>query len=154
VLVDANIFIYSFGKLSPQCNQLIARIESGDVLGSITTIIAAETLHRRMLVEAVDKGLVTSAQVLKKLKERPDIVKQLSDYIADVRRIFQLPIAVIVVTPQDIERSHQIRQQFGLLVNDSINLACAERMGVINIVTRDNDFDHVTGIAVWKPTDV
>lgn len=154
MLVDANIFIYSFGKLSPQCNQLIARIESGDVLGSITTIIAAETLHRRMLVEAVDKGLVTSAQVLKKLKERPDIVKQLSDYIADVRRIFQLPIAVIVVTPQDIERSHQIRQQFGLLVNDSINLACAERMGVINIVTRDNDFDHVTGIAVWKPTDV
>jgi predicted nucleic acid-binding protein len=61
---------------------------------------------------------------------------------------------VIVVTPQDIERSHQIRQQFGLLVNDSINLACAERMGVTNIVTRDNDFDHVTGIAVWKPTDV
>jgi len=154
VLVDANIFVYSFGGLSRQCNQLIARIETGDVLGSITTIIATETLHRRMLIEAVDKGLVTSSQVLKKLKMRPEIVQQLSDYITDVQKIFQLPVTVIVVTPQDIERSHQLRRQFGLLVNDSINLACAQRVGITNIITRDDDFDHVTGITVWKPTDI
>jgi len=38
VLVDANIFVYSFGGLSRQCNRLIARIETGDVLGSITRL--------------------------------------------------------------------------------------------------------------------
>jgi predicted nucleic acid-binding protein len=154
VLVDANIFIYSFGQLSRQCNRLIARLETGDVFGSLTTIIAAETLHRRMLIEAVDKGLVTSSQVLKKLKAHPEIVQQLSDYITEAQKISQLPITVIVVTPQDIQRSHQLRRQFGLLVNDSINLACAQRLGIVHVATHDDDFDCVAGITVWKPTDI
>ena len=51
VLVDANIIIYMLGRKSPQCRGLLARCDSGAVQGWITSTIAAEVCHRRMMQE-------------------------------------------------------------------------------------------------------
>lgn len=154
ILIDANIFIYHFAKVSDECKTLLHRIEKREVLGFVTTSILAEVLHRRMLAEAVDKGLVTASKVLQKLKTKPDIISQLTDYIVDIRAILQLPLNLISATSEDIEQSHGLRQTYGLFVNDSINLACALRVGVSQIATHDTDFDRVDRIKVWKPTDI
>lgn len=62
------------------------------------------------------------------------------------------------VARQEIEahitRIHALRRTHGLFFNDSINLACADRPGLTDIVTHDTDFQRVPHIISWEPTDV
>ena len=154
VLVDTNIFIYHLSNLSPECQQLLRRIALGELHAFVTTVIVAELLHRRMMAEAVMKGLVSAGQPVKKLKAQPHIVAQLTDYIADVETLLQLPFHMIEATVSDIQASHALRNAYGLMVNDSINLACAFRLGITSIVTHDADFHRVAQFSVWEPRDI
>ena len=106
------------------------------------------------MAEAVMKGLVSAGQPVKKLKTQPHIVTQLTDYIADVQMLLRLPIQIIEATVGDIQASHALRNAHGLLVNDSINLACASRLGITSIATHDADFGRVPQLSVWEPTDI
>lgn len=153
-LVDANIFIYHLAAASPDCTSFIDRIAAGDFQPNITTIVIAEVLHRRMMAEALTKGVVASGQLLKKLKTNSSLITQLSDYIAEVEDLLLLPVEVIEVTIADIGSSHTLRRTHGLFVNDSINLACAERFGITDIITHDADFNRVPDATVWSPTDI
>jgi predicted nucleic acid-binding protein len=154
VLVDSNIFLYHLGNLSPECTELLERIARGEIEACVTTVILAEVLHRRMTAEAVAKGLVSPGQPLKKLKAQPQIVAALTDYILDLEKLLKLPWLITEATIADIKASHGLRRAHGLLVNDSINLACATRLGIDNIVTHDADFARVPSLTVWEPTDV
>lgn len=153
-LVDANIFIYHLSNSSAQCSRFLRRVALGEVAGCVTTIIVAKVLHRRMVAEALTKRLITAGQPLKKLKANPSVVTQLTDYVADVDTLLLLPLQVLTVTPADIAASHALRQAHGLFVNDSINLACALRHGMNNLVTHDADFNRAPLAAVWEPVDV
>ncbi len=114
----------------------------------------AEVLHRRMVGEAIEKGLVSQGQALKKLKADPGVVSALSAHVEDVERLLLLPLRIIEVSPADIAASHRLRRDHGLLVNDSINLACMRRLGLTDIVTHDRDFERVPALRVWSPADV
>lgn len=152
--VDANIFIYHLAAASPDCTSFIDRLATGDFHAHITTIVTAEVLHRRMMAEALAKGVVTSGQLLKKLKADSSLITQLSDYIAEVEDLLLLPLEVIEATAADISASHTLRRRHGLFVNDSVNLACAERLGLDDVVTHDADFNRVPNVTVWSPTDI
>lgn len=153
-LVDANIFIYHLAAASPDCTSFIDRLAAGELFAHITTVVMAEVLHRRMMAEALAKGIVTSGQMLKKLKANSSLITQLSDYIAEVEDLLLLPLEVIEVTSTDVSASHTLRRTHGLFVNDSVNLACAERLGVTDIITHDADFARVPRVTVWSPTDI
>lgn len=153
-LVDANILIYHIGGSSLECQDFLKRVADEELGAYLTNIIIAEVPHRQMLIEAVIKGLVTPGKALNKLKSNPTLIKSLSDYIAEVEKLLQLPFTIIEVTIADIKASHTLRRTHGLFVNDSLNLACAERLGITDIVTRDNDLTHLPTINVWQPTDV
>ncbi len=153
-LVDANILIYHLDELSLDCKTFLARVARREVEAHITTVIVAEVLHRQMLTEAVSKGAVTAGQPLKKLKANPHLISGLSDYISKVENLLRLPLHVNQVTAADITASHALRRTCGLFVNDSINVACAERLGIPDVVTHDSDFNRVPTISVWQPTDV
>ncbi len=154
VLIDSNILIYHLGGLSADCKNFLSRGQNGEIKPYVTTIVLAETLHKRMITEAITKGLISSGQPLKKLKANPTVISSLTDYVSDVKDLLNFPLFVIEVTLADIAASHQLRQSYGLFVNDSINIACAQRLGISNIVTRDNDFSAVSGITVWQPSDI
>lgn len=64
-LMDANIFIYHLAGLSPDCTSFLRRVARGEFDSHVTTVVIAEVLHRRMLGEAVAKGLVSPSQALK-----------------------------------------------------------------------------------------
>jgi predicted nucleic acid-binding protein len=154
LLIDANIFIYHLSGSSAECTDFLKRVALGEIEAYVTTSILAEVLHRRMTSEALTKGLIASGQPIKKLKANPLIITSLSDYIADIGDILTFSLEVIEITLADITASHPLRQSYGLFVNDSINIACAQRLSISNIVTRDNDFSSVSGITVWQPTDI
>jgi predicted nucleic acid-binding protein len=153
-LIDANIFIYHFGALSAECTDFLARVARREVEAHITTIVVAEVLHRRMVAEALSKGLISAGKPLQKLKANPDVIKGLTDYVTEMEKLLKLPIAVHEATAADIATSHALRAAHGLFVNDSINLACALRMGLADVVTHDEDFSRVTTITTWEPTDI
>jgi predicted nucleic acid-binding protein len=153
-LVDANIFIYHLSNSSAQCSRFLRRLALGEVVGCVTTVILAEVLHRRMVAEALTKGLISAGQPLKKLKANPSVIRQLTDYVADVGNILLLPLQILTVMPAGVAASHALRQAHGLFVNDSINLACALRHAVNNVVTHDADFNRAPLVAVWEPVDV
>ena len=77
LFLDANIFVYHFLGISTECRQLLSRCHQGDLTGVTATFVVAEVMHRLMTAEAVARGLITSSQVVKKLREHPDIVQQL-----------------------------------------------------------------------------
>jgi predicted nucleic acid-binding protein len=153
-LIDANIFIYHLGGLSIDCSAFLRGVAVGEIEAYATTIIIAETLHRRMQGEAVAKGFIAPGNVLRKLKASPQVIPHLTDYITDIQKILKLPLTIIEVTAADITASHALRNAYGLFVNDSINLACALRLGITDIATHDADFVRVPTIAVWEPTDI
>lgn len=153
-LVDANIFLYHLGGRSEDCTSVLRSVARGEINAFVTTIVIAEVLHRRMVGEAIEKGLVSQSQALKKLKAEPALVSSLSAYIEDVKKLLLLPLRIIEVLAADISASHPVRREHGLLVNDSINLACMQRLGLVDIVTHDRDFKRVPGLRVWAPTDI
>lgn len=154
LLIDANILIYHLGDSSAECTDFLKRVALGEIEAYVTTTILAEVLHRRLISEALAKGLIPAGQPVKKLKANPLIITSLTDYLTDIEDILTFSLKVIEVTLADIIASHTLRQSYGLFVNDSINIACAQRFGISNIVTRDNDFSAVLGVNVWQPTDI
>lgn len=153
-LVDANIFIYHFGVRSGDATAFLARVARREVEAHLTTTIIAEVLHRRMVAEAVTKGLISPGKPLQKLKADPDLIKGLTDYVSEIERLLKLPMTVHEITAADVAASHALRASYGLFVNDSINLACALRLGLADVVTHDADFNRVPSITVWEPTDI
>jgi len=153
-LVDANIFIYYLGGLSADCKAFLRRVALREIEAHLTTTIVAEVLHRRMMAEAIAKGLISPGQPLKKLKANPAVIPLLTDYITETEKLLRLPLVITEITVADIAASHDLRRTHGLFVNDSINLACAIRLGLANIITHDTDFGRVPSIQVWEPTDI
>lgn len=154
VLVDANIFIYFLSGLSQECYDFLRRVTLGEVHAHVTTTIIAEVLHRRMTSEAITKGLITPGKPLQKLKANPSVIKGLTDCVSEIEKLLKLPIVVHDITAVEVAASHALRAAHGLFVNDSINLACALRLGLSNIVTHNEDFSRVTTITTWEPTDI
>lgn len=106
-----------------------------------------------MVMEAVSRGLISGSKPLEKLKRQPQLITQLSWYITELAWFLQLPITVLEVTQEEIDWSHTLRRAYGMLVT-SINLACAVRRGIIDIVTYDTDFQHIPGLNIWRPADI
>ena len=114
----------------------------------------AEVLHRLMVAEAVRKGYVSQKNPIKKLKSHPEIIRELSEYIQDVKNVYAMNITILPLTPECIDESASIRQTEGLLTNDSLIITTMKNAGISKLATNDNDFDHINEISVYKPSDV
>ncbi len=154
VFIDANIFIYHFTGLSQECSGFLERCERGGLWGVTAVHILLEVLHRLMMVEAVTKELVTSGNVAKKLRERPNVVKQLADYQTQTEAILEMGIEVVGLTSDSLKISHPYRLRDELLVNDSLTAAVMEAEGILYLATADPNFTRVEGLRIYDPLDV
>lgn len=154
VFIDANIFIYHFGGRSPECKAVLERCARRELFGYTSTPILAEVLHRLMVAEAIAKSLVTAKTAVRKLGETPDMVKQLIQYQEDVNKIPQMNLTILALTAEIVQMSAEVRKNEGLLTNDSLVIACMRAQGLTKVATANGDFDHLSGIEVYKPTDL
>jgi len=100
VFIDANIFIYHFThtSLTAACTKFLQRVEVGDIEGITSVITLAEVAHRLMILEAVQThGLLPRAAV-RKLKENPALVQQLSHYKVVTETVPAFNVVVEVIT--------------------------------------------------------
>lgn len=154
MFLDANVFIYHFTGVSPQCTALLVRCEGGEVQGVTATHVLAEVVHRLMAIEAVRKGLVTAGNVAAKLRAHPEVVRRLTDYQANVDTLLAIGLQVLALGPDDLVASGAVRRTTGLLTNDSLSVAMLRRERIRALATTDRDFGRVSDLRVYLPTDL
>jgi predicted nucleic acid-binding protein len=154
VFIDANIFIYAVGQKSQQCRQLLRRCASRAVTGKTTTAVIAEVCHRRMLIEARAKGILPAKATPQDLAKKRTMLTRLTDYEQEVRDLLAGEVRVEPVLVEDFPVALVLQKQFGLLTNDSLNLAVAKRLGLTEIATADADFTAAQGFVVYSPDDL
>lgn len=153
-IIDANIFIYHFTGNSEQCRRFLRRCEDGDLRAATSALVVAEVAHRLMMLEAVERELVTPGQVANKLRSRPEVVRQLRSFREQAERI---PLIGVDVAAFDIElflRSATLREQYGLLTDDSLIAATALRLDIRSLATADEDFTRIEELDVYRPSDI
>ena len=153
ILVDANIIIYMLGRQSSQCRSLLARCDSGAIQGWITTTIAAEVCHRRMMQEAQSMGLAGSNPA-RALSQNKTLIQQLSQYANETRDLIGGGLEMETVKVEDFYLALELQSQNGPLTIDSLNLAVARRLGIHGIATTDSNFNNIQGLIVYKPSDL
>ena len=154
IFLDANIFVYHFTGVSPQCTAALARCEGSDLLGVTSVHVLAEVTHRLMAIEAARKGLVTTGNVAAKLREHPEIVRGLTDYQTNLEALLTIGIEALSMEADDLVASGTVRRTTGLLTNDSLIVAMLRRERLRALATTDNDFHRVPDLRVYVPSDL
>jgi predicted nucleic acid-binding protein len=81
-------------------------------------------------------------------------IAKLTEYWAQTSAIFGLNILVLPSDESRLQRAQTIRARHGLLTNDSLIVAAMEDFGIHSLANRDNDFDHISELVIYKPTDI
>jgi predicted nucleic acid-binding protein len=153
VLLDANIFIYSFAGQSHECRNLLHRCATEEVFGITTLEVINEVTHRLMLAEALARGIITR-QSAAMLKGKWSEVAKLTEYWALTSRIFEFNILIVASDESRLHMAQTVRSNYGLLTTDSLIVAAMNQYGIDCLATRNGDFDHISGLAIYKPTDI
>jgi predicted nucleic acid-binding protein len=154
IFIDANIFIYHFSGQSAECRTLFERCARRELVGYTSTPVLAEVLHRLMVAEAIQQGLVTAKNAVQKLTEKPALVKQLHQYNENVSQIGQMNLVVASLTPAVLAASAELRKTEGLLTNDSLVVASMLDLGLTKLASADEGFERIARIQVYKPSDL
>jgi predicted nucleic acid-binding protein len=151
VFIDSNIFIYHFLDLSEDCTNLLERAEHREIRACTTTVVLGEVLHKLMLSEAVEKFRIKPYQAVRYLKEHPEVVSSLEKCEIAVEEIPEFNIEILTIEDDAIFESRSLREQYGLMTNDSLNLYAMKTRGLKIIASNDRDFERIKGIEIWKP---
>ena len=153
LFLDANIFIYAFLGHSSQCRDLLGHCATEQVFGITTLDVVNEVTHRMMLAEALGNGVIKRVRV-RVLRGKWREITSLAEYWAQTSAIFALNILVLPSVEARLHRAHSVRARYGLLTNDSLIVAAMEENGIDSLATRDSDFDHISELTIYKPTDI
>lgn len=154
VFIDANVLIYHFVGASQECTALLGRCEAREVRGLTSAVVVAEVSHRLMMIEAVERKLVSPGNVVRKLVQRADVVRQLARYQASVEAIPAIGIDISPVSETTILLGLRHQRRYGLLTNDSLVVASMQQQGVRSLATADERLRIVDEIDLFVPADL
>jgi predicted nucleic acid-binding protein len=154
VLIDANIILYALRDKSGQCRRLIRRCVERETHGVIASHILAEVSHRMMLAEARDNGWTAGANPVRRLAEQPERVKLLVRHEQAVRSLLATGIRIEPVVREDFLMMTKIQRESGLLTNDALLAACAERLHLSVIASADRRLSGIRGMSLYSPDDI
>ena len=153
VFIDANIFVYHFTStpLTAACTAFLKRVEVGELEGITSVITLAEVAHRLMILEAIRTHGLKANVAVRKLKENPSLVQQLSDYRAATAMVSTFNVSIEPVTSTHLQSAQEFSATGGLLTNDSLTAAVMQSLSLTDLASNDPDFSLVPGFNVWQP---
>jgi predicted nucleic acid-binding protein len=155
VFIDPNRFLYHImkhPKLFPSCKDFLTRIEAGEYNGFTSILAINEVLHKLMLAEAIKTyGLRSERDAIRLLKEKPEMISELSQVWKNYSDIKEYPVIVCDFDEEIMDKAVELSNRHGLLISDASHLAIMKDQGITNIATNDRDFERVEWIEVWKP---
>jgi predicted nucleic acid-binding protein len=150
-----NIFVYGLTAVSLECVALLERCSTEDIIGFTLFEVFHEATHKFMIAEAEQKGLFSASERgARYLGRRPNQVKLLNDYWVNALRVLDLNVFFLPMERRITVNAQTERSIAGLLTNDSIIVSTMREYGISLIATNDSQFEAVTGITVFSPTDV
>jgi predicted nucleic acid-binding protein len=154
-VIDTNVLLYAEQGLSDQAQRLLRRCSKGELTGTLPQTIWQELTHKLMLAEAMMKGLVSGGNPAARLANKPDAVRGLSLYQAKVRALVDLGLRFERCTQDDLLLSaFEFQKRYGLLTNDAVVLAVAQRLEADCLVSNDKAFREITEMDVFYPSDL
>lgn len=154
LFVDANILVYANQNESVECANLMRRLSNAEIQIFVTTHILAEVMHRLMLIEVRNKNLIAGSNPVKKLNEKPEIIKSMWEYNSLMRNILDSGFIIEPVNSDDLHLSLRFQRLYGLMTNDSLFLAVAYRLGIKAIASADKAFRNIPTIDLYEPGDL
>lgn len=154
IFIDANVLVYGLNGESRECRGFLQRCSTEEITGICLFETVNEATHVFMRAEAQSKGLLTKSNPAKQLRQNFSAVKSLTEYWNKTLQILALNLLFLPVEREILVSAQQERASSGLLTNDSIVVGAMRVYGVSALATSDLDFERVTGITVYSPTDV
>lgn len=156
VMLDANIIVYALTPTSryhASYRQLLERGAEGKVKLHVVVNAAADVIHRAMILELMSSDqFEKSMDAVRHLKKNHESVKQLHRYKTILGDMVQARINILPLTFQDLHASKQYRDDYGVMVNDSLIIAVMKREKIQHLATNDSDFEDIPQIAVRFPS--
>ena len=131
---------------------LVAAIAVGRLRGQFGLGTLAELVHKIMLLEATRVTGRERSNLVRWLREHPEVIANLREHAAVVVAVQRIGIEIVRSELVDLSRAAAISQQYGLLTNDAIIVATMQRLGIEWLATNDDDFARVPWVRVWKPS--
>jgi predicted nucleic acid-binding protein len=159
VFVDTNIFDLHYRSKSATCSAFITRVARGEVIAYVNTQVLSDLLHKLMLAEACERGLITrrQASALKEcFKTNRALAARLTDYQSQFENTLAIGLKVLRISRKTLVETRVERTTHGLMTGDSLHMGTMNRhpIPLQDIVTYDGDFAHIPGLTVWEPMDV
>jgi predicted nucleic acid-binding protein len=154
VVIDTNILVYASQQRSLECVELLRRCASGELQGVVPVPMVAELVHSLMLIEARENNWIEPANAARALAERPDLVRRLIRYEIQTREFFGIGLKIEPVGAADILEAMRIQKEAGLLTNDALLLAVAQRLGCEAVASSDKAIARAPGFMVHAPGDI
>ena len=154
VIIDANIFIYANQRASLQCVDLIEKCAKGEISGVLPVHILAEIVHILMLSEARELGFIKSNNPAKQLSENPEKIKYLKKYKIVIKDLLSIGLRLESLLREDFLTAMRIQSEYGLLTNDALFIAVAERLSISSVVSADKCFKNISNVQLFSPDDI
>jgi hypothetical protein len=157
VFIDANIFlnvVLGAGKEATACTRFLEDADAGHFPCATSVIVLNEVLHRLLIASVVRNSGIPPESAVRQMKLHPELIRDartVHEVMEDIRSI--RPMNVYGISKKTFERSLSVMQEWGLLGNDALHVACMEEHSIDIIATYDRDFSRVGGINVRKPDE-
>ena len=151
IFVDTNILIYHLledQRYGVSCREFLKRVETLSVVAFTSPIVVSETLFIYLRSWIVKNKKIAPKRVLRYLKHHRAVLEEVD---------FHKPLALLAlfrVLPLNkavLETSYGFMTRYQLLPADAIDAALIRRHNLPALATRDDDFDHIEALDVYKP---
>ena len=152
--MDANSLIYHFSnepRYGAACTQLIRRIEQQQLQGSTSAHALADTAHRLMTLEAMNRLGGPPAGIATRLRKHHGEIPKLGVYQQAVARFPLSKVRVLPITQPLVEAATLLSEQYELLTGDALVVAVMQAQGLTHLASNDADFDRVPGLTRYAP---
>ncbi|MCF8243446.1 MAG: type II toxin-antitoxin system VapC family toxin [Melioribacteraceae bacterium] len=154
VIIDTNILFYANQRSSLQAVELLERCAAQEIFGIVPVHILAELIHIFMMAEARDLGLIKGANPAKQLSQSPNKVKSLYRYEGLIKDLLSIGLQIETIEREDFYAAISIQRLYGILTNDALLIAVAQRLRVSAVASADKIFEQVKDISLYKPGDL
>lgn len=154
VFLDAPIFLHHFLGTSPECRALLDRCERSEVRGVTSALALAEVAHRLLRGELLAEGSVSSGEVDRTLRERPEAVVKLHLHEEAVAQVPLMGVDVQALDLRTILAAGRLRREVGLAAGASFLVAAAREAGIEAFATTDQTLERAPGLRVYRPSDL
>jgi predicted nucleic acid-binding protein len=104
-----------------------------------------------MLLEAIQKHGLHPHTAVRKLKENPGLVQQLSQYKIATAMVSSFNVLIEAVTATHLRSAQEFSVTSGLLTNDSLTAAVMQSLNLTELASNDPDFTILPALTIWQP---